>query len=162
MIALTALSAADAPVMAEIHRQAFDAPESFDAPWSAAEFAALLAGPGVFAMGATLGGATPEGAAQPAGFVLCRVAADEAEILTLATLPDHRRRGVASALLAAANASAARAGAAVMFLEVAGDNPAAHALYLARGFREVGLRPHYYPRAGGAVQARIMRLDLNR
>jgi ribosomal-protein-alanine N-acetyltransferase len=154
MTALVALTGAHAPVLAEIHHQAFET------PWSGAEFTALLAGPGVFAIGAV-----PESAAEadpPAGFVLCRVAADEAEILTLATVPDQRRRGVASALLAAANAEAVRAGAAVMFLEVAEDNPAAYALYLSHGFREVGSRAGYYRRAERDVRARIMRVDLNR
>jgi ribosomal-protein-alanine N-acetyltransferase len=151
MIALAAMSAGQAQIMAAIHRQAFEA------PWSTEAFVSVLEGPGVFALGATVAGAD-----EPVGFILCRVAADEAEILTLATAPEHRRRGVAGALLEAANAAAARSGAALMFLEVAEDNPAAQALYLVKGFRQVGLRPGYYQRAEGDVQARIMSRDLNR
>ena len=78
------------------------------------------------------------------GFVLFRVAADEAEILTLAVHPDRQRRGVGRALLGAALASAASSGARSMFLEVAETNAPACRLYAAAGFTEVGRRPRYY------------------
>ena len=99
---------------------------------------------------------------ETAGFILCRVAADEAEVLTLAVAPPVRRRGVAGALLDRGMAVALAAGARAVFLEVATDNPGAEALYRGRGFAEVGRRPAYFSRAGGAVAALIMRLDLNR
>jgi ribosomal-protein-alanine N-acetyltransferase len=90
------------------------------------------------------------------------VAADEAEVLTLAVTPATRRRGVASALLRQAMATALACGSRAVFLEVATDNPGAQALYLAHGFGEVGRRPAYFSRPGGAVGALIMRRDLNR
>jgi ribosomal-protein-alanine N-acetyltransferase len=138
-----------APALARIHGEAFD-----DA-WTANEIAALMRGLGAVALAAELEDA-------PAGFVLCRLAADEAELLTLAVRPALRRRGVAAALLEAAVAAAAEAGAAAMFLEVARDNPAALALYRRGGFRPVGARAAYYARLGGAVDAVVMRRDLNR
>jgi ribosomal-protein-alanine N-acetyltransferase len=138
-----------APALAALHRDAFDD------PWNAVDIAALLRSPGVFALSARLG-------AEAAGFILCRVAADEAEVLTLAVTPAMRRRGVASALLDQAMAAALAGGARAIFLEVATDNPGAEALYRAHDFREVGRRPAYFSRPGGAVAALILRRDLNR
>jgi [ribosomal protein S18]-alanine N-acetyltransferase len=129
---------------------------SFDDPWSAAEIESLLRSPGVFAL---TGAPAGEGAG---GFILFRVAADEAEVLTLAVTPAMRRRGLASALLDRATVIALAAGAGAMFLEVAIDNVGAQALYRGRGFEHVGWRPAYFSRPGGAVAAHIMRCDLNR
>lgn len=149
MIALRPAPAATAPALAALHELAFDP------PWSCAELSALLGSPGVFALTAALG-------AEAGGFILCRVAADEAEVLTLAVAPNVRRMGVGSALLAAAISVAMDAGAAVAFLEVAADNPGAVALYRRDGFRSVGARKAYYSRPGGSVDAIILRRDLNR
>lgn len=112
--------------------------EAFDAPWSAEAFAALLVQPGVVLH-------TEDG-----GFILCRIAADEAEILTLAVRSGARRRGLGARLVTTAIASAADQGATRMFLEVAEDNAAARALYAGAGFTEAGRRPRYYARPGGA------------
>jgi ribosomal-protein-alanine N-acetyltransferase len=149
VIAIRAATAENAPALAALHQQAFDD------PWSDADIATLLDSPGVFALGASYAG-------EAAGFILCRVAADEAEILTLAVSPALRRRGVASELIGHAMATALACGAGAVFLEVATDNPGAQALYLAHGFDEVGRRPAYFSRPGGAVAALIMRRDLNR
>ena len=61
------------------------------------------------------------------GMVLARVAADEAEILTLAVAPGARRGGVARRLMQAAMAEGARRHAASMVLEVGVANAAARA-----------------------------------
>jgi len=122
--------AEQAPLLAEIHAAAFPPAEA----WDAAAIATLLATPGT---GALLLGRE--------GMALLRVAADEAEILTLAVRPESRRRGAGRALLDAAMEAAAAAGAARMLLEVAEDNAAARALYAAAGFAPAGRRPRYYP-----------------
>jgi len=111
--------------------------EAFTHPWDAAALAGLLAGPGVFAFAAEADGRT-------AGFVLARVAAEEAEILTLAVIPSARGRGLGRALMRRAADHAARLGARTMFLEVGSDNPAALALYNGLGFTRAGLRKGYY------------------
>lgn len=122
---------------------------AFDAPWSARAFADLLAGPGVLLE------------AETDGFGLVRVAADEAEILTLAVRTDARRRGVASRLVAAVARRAAAMGATRLFLEVAEDNGAAQALYARLGFEPAGRRPRYYARPDGpAVDALLLVLNL--
>jgi ribosomal-protein-alanine N-acetyltransferase len=110
--------------------------------WDAAAFGRLLAMPGAHAL------------ATAAGFVLFRLAADEAEILMLAVLPEARRRGLGRRLVEAAAAMAGRRGARAMFLEVAAGNAAARALYAATGFVEVGTRPGYYPDGEAALVLR--------
>lgn len=135
---ITALGAESAAAMAAVHRCCFA-----DA-WDADTFAAFLAAPHTFAHAAAH---AARSGAQLTGFVLWRCAADEAEVLTLAVAPAHRRRGLASLLLDAVAAAAYDRGVARLFCEVAEDNGAARALYRRLGFADVGRRPGYYPRA---------------
>lgn len=117
--------------------------------WSASEFHALLAHSGTFACG------------DPRAAALVRVIVDEAELLTLATAPAHRRRGLAGAVLAKAESHARDAGAATLFLEVAADNTGACALYAKSGYQETGRRPGYYHRGDRQpVAAILMSKDL--
>jgi ribosomal-protein-alanine N-acetyltransferase len=85
------------------------------------------------------------------GMLLGRVAADQAEVLTLAVAPAVRRQGIASGLLRAAKTHAATCGAAALYLEVATRNEAALALYRREGFSEAGRRLHYYADASDAL-----------
>jgi len=85
------------------------------------------------------------------GFVVARCASDELEILLVAVMPAARRRGVGTALVAAALADAARAGAVAAHLEVRASNAAAIALYERLGFVAVGRRPRYYDATEDAV-----------
>ena len=133
---------AHAMVMATIHSASFPPAEQ----WRAEAFATLLAQPGVFAVVDPVG-----------GFLLGRIAGEEAEILTLAVSPPARRQGRGRALLTHGIAEAASRGASVMFLEVSADNAAAHALYANAGFREVGRRPAYYPLRETAI---VLRAEL--
>ena len=135
-----------AEVLATVHRAAF---EGLERAWTAPEFASLLTTPGIrFGI-------------RESGFVAVRVAADEAEILTLAVHPEARRRGLARALVTEALAEAKAAGAARVLLEVAVDNLAARGLYESFGFTETGRRGRYYSRAdGGRVDALVLALDL--
>ena len=112
--------------------------------WDQAAMAELLAMPGCFAV-------TDGAGAEPSGLALARVAADEAELLTLGVRPVARRQGLARALLHRLGAEAARRGAGALFLEVAVANPSALALYRAVGFAEVGRRRRYYPDGGDAL-----------
>lgn len=140
----------DAEAMAALHAQ------SFAAAWSAGEIGALLGGPGGYGLVIP----ADEGPAL-AGFILCRMLAGEAEVLTLAVDPGARRRGLGGVLLRAALDLAATAGGEAMFLEVAADNAPAIALYRRAGFAPVGLRRGYYARKGGpAVDALVYRLGL--
>lgn len=116
----------------------------FPDPWNATSISALLVTPGTFAY------------AHHDGFVLARVAGDEAEILTLAVAPPARGRGLGRALLQAVIRSAAERGAASLLLEVGADNPAALALYAGLGFSKVGMRKAYY----NGRDALVLRLPL--
>ena len=95
------------------------------------------------------------------GFVLSRVAADEAEILTIAVEPALRGRGVGRALLSVSLRQAANAGAKSMFLEVDENNAPALSLYARFDFVKVGERAGYYRRKGGLrATAVVMRKPL--
>ena len=133
----------DAPVMAALHAT------GFDDPWSTDSFAVLLAQPGVAGW---LWGETP------AGLLLVRAAADEAEILTIAVAPEARRQHGAQQMIAAALRVLAQGLTRRVFLEVAADNTAARALYGHVGFTPCGRRPGYY--ANGKTDAVIMELAL--
>lgn len=93
-------------------------------------------------------------------FAIGRTVLDEAEILTIGTDPSMRRQGLASRLLAHLESWARGRGAAAMFLEVASTNHAACALYLSRGYREVGKRSGYYRIGADRVDALVLRLAL--
>lgn len=138
----------DAPAMANVHAA------SFAESWSANEILELAAGPGGFALVLEEGGFL-------AGFLLARVIAADAEILTLAVDRARRGRGLGRRLVEAATLLAGRFGASAIFLEVAVDNAPALALYGAAGFVEAGFRPRYYHRgAGERADARVLRRDL--
>lgn len=110
--------------------------------------AGLLAMPGVCGFADAAGGC-----------VLLRVAADEAEILTLAVIPGQRRQGTGRALLRRALAAAAAAGARAIFLEVASINLPALTLYSAEGFAPCGRRTAYYEDGADAI---VLRCEISR
>jgi ribosomal-protein-alanine N-acetyltransferase len=139
----------DFDALAAIHAEAFA--DAGPRAWSAAEIAALAAAPG--------GDLATGRAEPPVGFALWRVAADEAELLTIAVRPSARRRGVGAALLAEAMARSRARGATRMLLEAGVSNAAALTLYRRAGFAEVGRRPGYHG-AGQAHNALIMSVFL--
>ncbi|WP_439153937.1 GNAT family N-acetyltransferase [Yoonia sp.] len=131
--------------LATAHARAFSATRT----WSAAEFASLLAQPGTILIGDTR------------CFALIRVTLDEAEVLTIATDPSHRRQGLARVALQTAENTVGHSGATQIFLEVAEDNTAARALYAYAGYGQVGRRPGYYqPKDAAPVAALVLRKQL--
>jgi ribosomal-protein-alanine N-acetyltransferase len=151
-----ALTPAHSHAVAALHRLIFPRPR--ERPWSSDEFSALLATPGCF--GHVLVDSADD---RPCGLILLRVAADEAEILTIGVLPERRRRRGAARLLDRAMAECATRGARVLFLDVADDNEAARRFYARQGFSEIGTRPSYYARGAAApVAALVMRRELSR
>lgn len=134
---LTAVTPVHAPVIAAILKET--GPES----WSAGAVTQIVELPGTFGFVAT---AADD---EPVGMVLCRAAADEAEVLTIGVRPAWRGSGWGGRLLAAALEQAAARAARRMFLEVAEDNAAARRLYARAGFADVGRRPGYYRRPDG-------------
>jgi ribosomal-protein-alanine N-acetyltransferase len=129
---------------------------AFAHPWSAAEFEALLSSK------TTIGGAAIDpNANELRGFALSRLAADEAEILTIAVHGAFRNRGIGRALLTDSLSRLAAARVQSLFLEVERANAPALALYARMGFREVGQRRGYYQKPdGSAATALVLKKDL--
>ena len=69
---------------------------------------------------------------------------DEVHIVTIATHPDYRRRGLSQELLLQMIEQCRSQGASLITLEVRITNLAAQQLYARLGFVEVGLRRAYY------------------
>ncbi|GGE29026.1 ribosomal-protein-alanine acetyltransferase [Agaricicola taiwanensis] len=133
---------ADSELFSALHGQCFAR------AWSEEEFESLLSEPGVVAHIAC-----DRPGAPMVGLALSRIAADEAEILSIAILPARRGRGGGHALLAAHLNALAGRGVARVFLEVDEENTSANILYARFGFREVGRREAYYARADGTKGA---------
>jgi [ribosomal protein S18]-alanine N-acetyltransferase len=131
-----------AAAMAAIHAAAFPAEEA----WGEDAIALQLGLSNVFGLIDARG-----------GMLLGRVTMDDAEVLTLAVDPAARRRGIASALLRAAQAEMRVRGCLRVFLEVAIGNAAARALYRREGFFEVGRRRRYYADRSDAI---VLRVDI--
>ncbi|GAA3843597.1 ribosomal protein S18-alanine N-acetyltransferase [[Pseudomonas] carboxydohydrogena] len=139
----------DAPALARLHKA------SFHRGWDAGEFEQLLADRSVLAHRLRMGNTV-------AGFILSRMAADEAEILSVAIAPNLRGRGLAGPLVQTHLGYLAGAGIRTVFLEVEENNRPARALYARTGFSTVGRRERYYKDDSGAqLNAIVMRRDLS-
>jgi len=112
--------------------------------WSATEFKVLIENPHVHLIEIEH------------AFALTRIVVDEAEILTLATDPEHRRRGLGRALLENLETDTQFKGAKTVFLDVAETNTAARALYAAAGYSETGRRTAYYDTPHGRVDGLLL------
>jgi|HubBroStandDraft_6_1064221.scaffolds.fasta_scaffold119181_3 ribosomal-protein-alanine N-acetyltransferase len=138
----------DAPQFAALHAAAFQR------GWSAEEFERLLIEPNVVADRAMAG-------SRLAGFVLSRLAADQAEILSIAVAVRDRRRGLAGKLLDVHLHRLTGYGTRSLFLEVDERNLAARRLYAGFGFAQVGVRKSYYAQADQDTGAAlVLRRDL--
>lgn len=126
--------------------------------WSSDDFRSLIAQDTVFGFVARTEG-KPNDAC---GFVLARLVAGEAEILTIAVARDVQRQGVGRALMDAVLRHLYQERAETLFLEVDEANVAAQALYRRLGFQKVGDRPAYYETPNGRSAALILRRDLKR
>jgi ribosomal-protein-alanine N-acetyltransferase len=140
-------SAADAPLLASLHSRCFAQ------AWDAMAFAELLQLENVFA-------STVHQGETAAGFILIRVAADEAEILMVGVLPKYRRHGLARELLRHSSGQAFDRGARTLFLEVNVNNAPARALYRKLGFDEAGQRRGYYRSCESLADALVLRRGL--
>ena len=138
--ALRGLTQADAHDVAALHA------DGFHRGWSVAEIEALLADRVVFGLGAGHG----RFATVLDGFVLSRVAAGEAEILTIAVSRRARGQGIGRLLIEGHLGQLATAGVRDVFLEVDEANAPARALYAREAFAEVGRRKAYYARPDGS------------
>jgi ribosomal-protein-alanine N-acetyltransferase len=138
----------DAAALAALHA------ECFPRGWSEDEMERLLGDRAVIADRATVGRAT-------IGFILSRMAAGEAEILSVAVAPAWRGRGLSRDLLTLHLRRLAGLAARAVFLEVGEQNEPARRLYARAGFEEVGRRQGYYQTgASENATALVLRRDL--
>ena len=138
----------DAAALAVLHAA------SFHRGWSEEEFEQLLVDRGVLAHRAMLG-------RRLAGFIISRIIAGEAEILSVAVAAAQRRKGLARQLLDLHLRRLAGLGTRTVFLEVDEANLPACRLYHRAGFRCVGRREGYYrDRSGKNTAALVLRCNL--
>lgn len=141
----------DARAVAEIHAA------SFDLPWGLMEFERLIMEDNILAHVAVGGGRSDPAEA----FVLSRLAADEAEILSIAVNPKRRGQGLSGKLLDVHRDMLVLNRIRTLFLEVEDGNKPALALYARQGFTEVSRRDAYYRKSdGSAATALVMRRTL--
>lgn len=139
----------DAPVLAQIHGA------SFHHGWGEGEFESMLTERNTLVHRLRIG-------RKIVGFSVSRMAADEAEILSIAVAESHRGRGLSSQLLLTHLGHLAGRGIKAVFLEVEDNNRPARRLYERAGFAVVGRRERYYRQPGGEpLNALLMRRDLS-
>ena len=134
-------SNADILAVADIHAG------SFPRGWSDGEFEKMFADANyTFLVARRYGKAhLPIG-----GFIIVRLAADEAEIISIATDPAYRKKGIARLLLESAIRLLETDRVPTLFLEVDERNFAAIGLYQSLNFEKVGERKAYYASAIGS------------
>jgi ribosomal-protein-alanine N-acetyltransferase len=146
--AVVSAGPADAPLIAALEA------EWPGTRWGAGSVRRLLELPGSVAF---LARREHDGAA--VGYVLCLPAGDALDVATLAILPELRRRGIASSLMAAVLARAGLAGYSRVLLEVDENNQPALALYSRFGFVPIARRPKYYAARGNEEPADALVLE---
>ena len=110
---------------------------AFSTPWSEASIRAELDNEWALWLVALEGPAL-------AGYLGVQYGPDGGDIMTIATAPEFRGKGVAKGLLAAMEERLREKRLQWLTLEVRPSNVAAVGLYQSQGFRQVGRRPRYY------------------
>jgi ribosomal-protein-alanine N-acetyltransferase len=147
--AIEAATLRDAPRLAELHAA------SFHRGWGESEFESMMRERNTLVHRLRLG-------RNIIGFAVSRMAADEAEILSIAIETAHRGRGLSRELLLTHLGHLAGRGIRTIFLEVEEHNEPARRLYEWAGFGVVGRRERYYRQASGEqLNALLMRRDLS-
>ena len=81
---------------------------------------------------------------QVVGYIGSQSVLGESDMMNVAVHPDHRRKGIAEALIVALSDGLKQRDNVCLTLEVRASNVPAIALYDKLGFRQVGRRPNYY------------------
>jgi ribosomal-protein-alanine N-acetyltransferase len=138
----------DAPRLAQLHGS------SFHRGWGESEFESMLSERNTLVHRLRVGRRT-------IGFAVSRMAADEAEILSIAIDAAQRGKGFSRMLLLTHLGHLAGRGVRTIFLEVEENNQPARRLYERAGFSAVGRRDRYYRQDGEQLNALLMRRDLS-
>jgi ribosomal-protein-alanine N-acetyltransferase len=148
-VAIEPATLRDAPKLAQLHGA------SFHRGWGEGEFEQMLAERNTLVHRLRQG-------RKIIGFAVSRMAADEAEILSIAVDTKHRGRGLSRNLLLTHLGHLAGRGVRTVFLEVEENNQPARRLYDRAGFAVAGRRERYYKQPGGEqLNAVLMRRDLS-
>ncbi|MBO4327545.1 MAG: ribosomal protein S18-alanine N-acetyltransferase [Clostridia bacterium] len=86
----------------------------------------------------------PDGSDIPAGYACGLIMPDQCEVQRVCVLPEFRRRGFGERLMNELRTAFEASGACSVFLEVRSQNTPARSLYKKLGYREIGIRKHYY------------------
>ena len=78
------------------------------------------------------------------GYIGSQTVLDESDVMNVAVSPEHRRKGIAQALVVALADGLREKGSSKLTLEVRTSNSSAIALYEKLEFRQIGLRKNYY------------------
>ena len=138
--------ALDIPVLASYEKQLF--PYS---PWNTAQFKEEFAG-----IPTTRFMSVAESDNTIVGYCGVFVPAPgvEADILTVAVLPEYRRQGIAKEFMRQIEQWSMERGASAMMLEVEHTNAAAIELYQALGYMQISVRMNYYGLGNDALVMR--------
>ena len=111
--------------------------QCFSEPWSESSIASELGNPLSLWLVAMDGDVI-------AGYVGSQSVMGESDMMNIAVHPEHRRKGIAVALVDTLVAQLKEKGNYCLTLEVRISNASAIALYQKLGFEQVGRRPNYY------------------
>lgn len=142
-MSVRAAVAGDAAALSAIHTA------SFREGWTQADFETWLARGEAICVIA-------EEAGEIASFGLALAAGSDAELLTIASVPALRTRGLGRQVMRALDEEAGRRGLQRWILEVARNNLSALSLYTSEGFVEIGVRRAYYQTETGRIDALVM------
>lgn len=78
------------------------------------------------------------------GYIGSQTVLDESDMMNVAVSPDHRRKGIAEALVIALADDLREKGSCKLTLEVRSSNASAISLYAKLDFKQIGLRKNYY------------------
>jgi ribosomal-protein-alanine N-acetyltransferase len=90
------------------------------------------------------------------GYLVAMAGVDEMHLLNLTVAPSHRGQGHALYMLEALIGLCRRRAARQLWLEVRESNARARAIYLRRGFVDIGVRKGYYPAPHGRREDAIV------
>ena len=111
--------------------------QCFSTPWSHKDLISELKNPWAIWITAVENGAL-------AGYLGIQYGPDGADIMSIATSPDFRGKGIAKQLLSHMESQLKALNLKWITLEVRPSNASALALYTSQGFQQVGRRPKYY------------------
>ncbi len=134
-------TAEDIPAIMPVMHNAFD-PE-FGEAWNSGQCLGIMVMPG-----ATLLLAHDQNN-KVYGFAIARTVFEETELLLLATDPEQRRKGIASALMQSLFDTLSTQKKHKIYLEMRDGNTAQY-FYKNLGFSQIGVRPNYYNGINGA------------